>query len=469
MVGIIGYSAYLPAYRIPRDMIAEAWQARSQGGQKLCARFDEDSLTMAATAAADCLTSLGGGEAGVSGLLFATTTAPYLERMNASVIAAICDQGPEIFTADLSASLRAGTSGLAMAFDRVTSCGGAALICAADTREAEPGTGDEQTFSDAAAALTVGDSGVIAELIARASVYDDFFEATRRDRDATVKAFDGKFSLERGYHKSLSAALQAVMKRAGVSAKEIARLVVPSPDKRAHLLLAKKLGFSEAQVQDVYWDDIGQAGCTVPLLLLSAVLEQAKPGELILLGGYGNGADALLFRATQAITSYKPRVGLAAQRGPGMAYHSYNLFRKARDHRLSHDDGLEITNVFYEKEEKETIRLRANECGYCGTRHFPQTKVCAKCERWDAFKEVPMQRTGQVFTYAVDYLAPSPLPPVVMAVVDLHGGGRIYCEVVDTPADQVGIGTPVELVIRRVREGGGLHHYYWKCRVRRER
>lgn len=467
MKGIIGYSAYLPAYRISRDVIAASWQTRSQGGQKLCARFDEDSLTMAATATADCLASLGDGNAGVSGLFFASTTAPYLERMNASIIAAICDHAPGVLTADLCASLRAGTSGLAMAFDRVAGMGGAALICAADTREAEPGTADEQTFGDAAAAVAVGDSGVIAELVGRASVFDDFFETTRRDRDVTVNTFDGKFSLDRGYHKSLGAALQAVMKNAGVSAKEIARLVVPSPDKRSHLLLAKKLGFSDAQVQGTCWEAIGQAGCPLPLLLLGAALDEVKQGELILLGGYGNGADAFLFRATEAIGSYKPRVSLGAQLADGLSYATYNLFRKARKHRNNHDDGLEITNVFYTKEEKETIRLRGNECGHCGTRHFPQTKVCAKCEKWDAFTEVPLQRTGQVFSCAVDHLAPSPLPPVVMAVVDLDGGGRFYGEVVDTPPDKVGIDMPVELVIRRVREGGGLHHYYWKCRSRR--
>ncbi len=467
MVGIIGHSAYLPAYRISRDAIAAAWQARSQGGQKLCARFDEDALTMAATAAADCLASIGDGKPEITGMFFASTTAPYLERMNASVIAAICDRRADLLTADLSSSLRAGTSGLAMAFDRVAGMGGSALVCAADTREAEPGTADEQTFGDAAAAVAVGDSGVIAELVGHASVYDDFFETTRRDRDATVNTFDGKFSLDRGYHKSLGAALQEVMKKAGVSAKEIARLVVPSPDKRSHLLLAKKLGFSDAQVQGTYWDAIGQAGSPLPLLLLGAALDEAKPGELILLGGYGNGADAFLFRATEGIGSYKSRVPLASQLADGLSYPTYSLFRKARAHRIGNDDGLEITNVFYTKEEKETIRLRGSECVHCGTRHFPQTKICAKCEKWDAFTEVPLQRTGQVYTCAVDHLAPSPLPPKVMAVVDLDGGGRFYGEVVDTPADKIRIGTSVELVIRRVREGGGLHHYYWKCRLRR--
>ena len=335
MVGITGHSAYLPAYRISRDAIAAAWQARSQGGQKVCARFDEDSLTMAATAAADCMASLRDGKAGITGLFFASTTAPYLERMNASIIAAICDLGAEAFTADLSASLRAGTSGLALALDRVASEGGTALICAGEAREAEPGTADEQTFADAAAAVAVGDTGVIAELLGRASIYDDFFESTRRDRDATVNTFDGKFSLDRGYHKSLGTALQAVMTRTGVSAKEIARLVVPSPDKRSHLQLAKKLGFADTQVQDVYWDAIGQAGCPTPLLLLSAALEEAKPGELILLGGYGNGADAFLFRATEAIVGYTPCVSLAAQRGAGLNYPTYTLFRKVRSTRIA--------------------------------------------------------------------------------------------------------------------------------------
>lgn len=468
MPGIVAYNAYLPAYRMARGKIAEAWGGRAPAGEKICARFDEDALTMAASATWDCLTALNGkAKADIGSLFFASTTAPYLERQNASIIAALCDLAPTVLTADLAACLRSATTGLVLALDRVRSGGGSAVVCASDTREAEPGSPEEQIFSDAAAAVAVGDSAVIAELVAACGTFDDFFETTRRDRDAVVNSFPGKFSIERGYQRPLGNVLQQALVRAGLAAKDIARLVLPSPDARSHLQLAAKLGFQNTQVQDIAWNDLGLSGCPMPLLLLCATLEEAKPGDYILLGAYGNGADALLFRATHAIASYKPRVSLASQRKSSLAYSTYTLMQKARQYRQAHDDGLEITNIFYAKEEVQNVHLRGSECRHCGTRHFPLTKVCARCEKADALVEVALERSGQVFTFAVDHLAASPFPPVIMAVVDLDGGGRIYSEVVDTTPEQVRIGTPVELVVRRLKEGGGLHHYYWKCRPRR--
>jgi uncharacterized OB-fold protein len=34
----------------------------------------------------------------------------------------------------------------------------------------------------------------------------------------------------------------------------------------------------------------------------------------------------------------------------------------------------------------------------------------------------------------------------------------------DVVEREVRIGMPVELVLRRLRDGGHNHHYYWKCR-----
>ncbi len=89
------------------------------------------------------------------------------------------------------------------AADRVATGEGTAIVVAADAREAEPGSNEELTFSDAAAAIALGSQNVIAELLARATRYDDFFETARRDRDDYVSSFEGKFSVDRGYLRSL--------------------------------------------------------------------------------------------------------------------------------------------------------------------------------------------------------------------------------------------------------------------------
>ena len=200
------------------------------------------------------------------------------------------------------------------------------------------------------------------------------------------------------------------------------------------------------------------------------LFEKAHPGDLILCAGYGNGADAFLFRVTDRMAEFRLRAGIRCPASRmAFRYKSYTLYRKAREYRHSHEDGLEITNIFYNKEEAQTIRLHGSECQSVRHAAFSDgAGVRQMREERHAEAKSPLQRTGQVFTFAVDHLAASPFPPTVMAVVDLDGGGRIYCEVVDIEPDTVQIGMPVELVTRRLREGGGLYHYYWKCRPRRD-
>ncbi len=380
----------------------------------------------------------------------------------------MCDVPAHAFAADFSDSLRAGTSALYAAADRIAVDGGVAVAVAADSREAEPGSTEEMLFGEASAAIALGTENVVAEIIARSTRYDDFFESVRRDRDEYVTLYEGKYSVERGYMHSLRAVLQDVLQRGSISLDQVQKLVVPAIDKRSHLALAEKLGFPADRVQDVRWNDYGNLGCAGPLVLLCDALNSARPGDHILFAGYGNGADAFLIRATDQLPAFQQSTGASASRAAHeIAYKSYTLYRKSRDYRHSHEDGLEITNIFYNKEEVQTVRLHGSECQHCGTRHFPMVRVCARCEKDDQLKPVALERTGTIFTFAVDYLAASPFPPTIMAVVDLNGGGRIYCEVVDTEADAIQIGTPVELVMRRLREGGGLYHYYWKCRPRR--
>jgi 3-hydroxy-3-methylglutaryl CoA synthase len=414
---------------------------------------------MAAAASQDCLKLLPGR---ASGLFFASTTAPYAERLNASLIAAIADLSDECSTADFAGSLRAGVTALRLA--AASAADGPIVVCAADTRDAAPGSDEEQLFADGAGAVAIGRENVIAEVVASVGGNDDFFDAVRRDRDPEVISYSSRFSVERGYQRNLASAIRRILQAANIAPAQVKRLVLNSPDRNSHLHLAKQLGFLPEQVQDIAWQDIGITGCAMPLILLADALESSQPGEYILLAAYGNGADAVLLRTTEAILRYRPRVSVSEQRKDGIPFASYALFRKARTYRRQSEENLEISNIFYAREEAQNIRLHGVECGHCGTRQLPQAHICVHCRKGDTMKEVALQRTGTVFTFAVDQLYPSPFPPTIMAVVDLDGGGRIYCEVVDVKPEDVRIGMRVELTIRRLKEGGGLHHYYWKCR-----
>ena len=71
-------------------------------------------------------------------------------------------------------------------------------------------------------------------------------------------------------------------------------------------------------------------------------------------------------------------------------------------------------------------------------------------------------------TYTVDRLAYSASPPVVFAVVDFDGGGRLPVELTDVDAADVAIGGRVEMTFRRLFTADGIHNYFWKARPVRD-
>jgi len=459
MIGITGHAVYLPRHRIGREKIAAAHGGKPVlEGERTAIGFDEDALTLALEAVQ------GLGLSACGGIYFASTTAPYLERMNAALLAAACDFPEEIAVADFAHSLRAGTVALMAALDRVAVGEQEPIVVvSADTREASPESPEEQWFGDGAAALAVGREHVVAEAKARASVSDDFLDFVRRDKDERVTSFASRFTME-GYCRIVRRAIVRVLEESGLQPSEVTRVILPPMDPRLTVRAAAELGFRAEQVQETFLERVGMIGCATPLFLLSAALERAQPGDRILLVGYGSGADAVLFEVTPLIEDYVVRDPIAEQLRRGLRFPSYERFRKAREYFRHHDEGPVLSNVFYEKEEVRAIRLRGTECGECGLRQFPPTRICQRCQSKTSLREVSLGRRGEVFTYTVDWLTPSPMPPTVLAVVDVEGGGRLYLQMTDVEPSEVRIGMRVRLTLRRLGAGGGLYHYYWKCR-----
>ena len=112
MVGIVSYGAYIPMWRMNRELLG-----KGVSGEKSVAGQDEDSLTMAVAAAIDCLGDF--DRECIDGVLFASTSSPFKEKCMASTIAAVLDFRRDVFTADFANSTRAGTSALKAALGMV--------------------------------------------------------------------------------------------------------------------------------------------------------------------------------------------------------------------------------------------------------------------------------------------------------------------------------------------------------------
>jgi 3-hydroxy-3-methylglutaryl CoA synthase len=113
MAGITSLGAYIPMYRLDRQVIGKMWHAKGSGGEKAVAGYDEDTVTMAVAAAQDCVRRHDRQiDKQADGLYFATTTAPYKEKQSAAIIASVLDLDRRCGTADFTNTLRAGTTAL---------------------------------------------------------------------------------------------------------------------------------------------------------------------------------------------------------------------------------------------------------------------------------------------------------------------------------------------------------------------
>ncbi len=464
MIGITAYSAYVPRFRLDRALIARAWGTSQPAGEIAVANYDEDALTMASEAALACLSDEDGSR--IDGLYFASTSAPYGEKQVASVVATACDLPRRMQTADFGGSVRAGLSALLAAVNAVRA--GAlsdVLVAVADTRLAAPESEMEGLLGDGGAALRIGGDAVLAEVVATASVSEEFTHFWRTDTQRYLQAFPGRFSNTYGYSSDLAEAIRALLAGQHLEPAAVAKLAVYAPDARAAVDLAKTLGLdARKQLVAPPVNSIGSAGVADPLLALGAALDTAAPGDWIVVAAYGEGADAVLLRVTPALAQYRTKASWNQMLHGKLLLSSYEKYLKFRRVVEVDESGEAINNVLEFKELKQDVRLYGSRCPACGTVQFPLAKVCIKCKAREGLSDYKLRKQGSIFTFTVDHLIANIEHPLPMAVVDLDGGGRLYLQVTDFTENEVEIGRPVTLTYRRLHEGGGNHNYFWKAR-----
>lgn len=462
-VGITGIGVHVPRYRLSGETLGGAWGGPGQG-ERAVANHDEDSLTMAAEAGLAALGAAGG--ANLDFVALASTTSPYAEKSAAAVLASVLDCEPSVAVADLGGSLRAGTTGIRLGLDAVRA-GSAreALIAAADMRLAPPGSEIEAVWGDAAAAVRLGTGpGLLARLVGATVHTHEFSDVWRLAGARFPEQGDPTFVRAYGYERLMAEAARRLFAETGVGAREIRRAAVYAPDPRLAGPILRSIGLAEDVLPRVaLLSRVGNTGVASAILALAACLEEAEPGDRILVVGYGAGADALLFEATDAVRRLDRTRGVAAQVAAGRPLRHYGKYLQFR--RLVETDPIRAFTGLpvMEREERQDLRLYGQRCAACEAIQYPRRRVCWRCSGKELV-EHRLSRRGRVFTFTRDHLVPSPDPPTVMVAADLEGGGRFYTQMTDADPDSVTFDVPVELTFRRFHEGGGLANYFWKFR-----
>ena len=477
MIGITGYGGYVPRLRLSRKAMVEAnaWfnpaVAKLAKGERAMCNWDEDSLTMAVEAARDCLA--GGRPGDLEAVYLASTTLPFADRQNAGVLRGALNLDEDLMTMDVTSSQRAGTSGLITALQAVAGHQGSSLFVAADKRRTKAAGTQELLYGDGAAALTLGADGVLAEFVGAHQVALDFVDHYRGRDQAFDYTWEERWLRDEGYAKIVPRAVEALFAETGVGAADVDHFVMPCVMAPLPKRLARQAGIADQAVRETLHLEMGESGAAHPLVMLAHTLQGAKPGQTVLLIGWGQGCDALLFRTTDALGSFAPRRGIAGFLARRRAETNYNKFL-GFNHLIARDTGLRseadrqtALSTLYRKRDMLTAFV-GGKCRVCGTAQFPKSNVCVNpnCGAFHSqddhpFADIP----ATVQSWTADNLTYTPDPPHHFGMVVFDEGGRLMADITDADAGAIEVGMPLRMVFRvkEFDEQRGFTKYFWKA------
>jgi hydroxymethylglutaryl-CoA synthase len=467
MRGIVSSAGYVPYRRLQRAAVAQVFGTGGGKGTRAVASHDEDSTTMGVEAARLALRSA--PAAAPAALWFATATPAYLDKTNASAIHAALRQPTEVPAYDFGGAVRSGAGALRTALG--ANGAGTSLVVLADLRDGLPTSADEAAGGDAAAAFVIADDApgtpVIAEYLGGASVTDEFLDRWRAPGERRSRTWEERFG-ETRYVPLGQQAWEGALKAVGMAAEQVDKVVVTGMHGRATKALGRKLGVGEGVLADDLSASVGQAGSAHVGLALASLVEQAEAGQVVAVIALADGADAMIFRTTEALASWSPSETVADQIAAG-ADLPYGKFLSWR--------GMVITDPPRRPEPGRVSSSAAwrNEewkYGFVGSRdhrseavHLPPARISMNGGAVDDME--PFSRADAVATiatYTIDRLAYSPSPPTVFAILDFDGGGRFPVELTDVDPDAVDIGDRVTMTFRKLYTADGIHDYFWKAR-----
>lgn len=471
--GIVGYGVYIPRYRITRQEIGQAWGGKGGQGTVAVAATDEDVITMGAEAAGNALAPAGADAAGVQALWLATTSAPYAEHSSAGVLREVLGLPETADVGDSSTSPRAAVVAMTAGLDAVASGRlQRALVVGADLRSGTPGTDLEAQFGAGAGALLLGTEGVLAVVEGQASYSAEIMDRWRPAGEEHVEEYEPRFTRSYGFNKHVQQAGKNLLGKLGRSAADYRFIVLQAPDARQSAAVTTALGARAEQViSDRLLLGVGDLGAATVPVGLALALEQAEPGDRILLLSYGSGtADAVSLQATEALPGYR------AQARSGEVYlretRSVDYLTYLKRRGILREPGVAAPMIVPPsspqlwRDQAGLLRLHGNKCKACGYMNFPpsQRKICIRCGGTD-LALTPISRQGRVHTYSVNYYLPAPLEsPTPVIIADLADGTRHRALGTEMSDSDVHVDAEVELVLRKVAEERGLGLYGFKFR-----
>ena len=313
-VGIVGYGAYLPRYRLPGTEVDRIWKDGEGGSpikEKAVPGPDEDTATMSVEAARNALARAGVDPAAIRAVWVGSESHPYAVKPTSTIVAEAIGAVPATQAADWEFACKAGTEAFqaAMAFVG-SSMADYALAIGMDTAQGRPGDELEYTAGAGGAAYLVGPAEEALAVIEGSFSYvtdtPDFFRRPYEHYPQHGSRFTG----EPAYFKHVFAAARQLMESLGSTPADYAAAVFHQPNPKFPERAARTLGFKPEQTRTgLLCPLVGNTYAGSSMLGLTAILDEAKAGDRVLLVSFGSGAgsDAISFRVTDRIEERRDR------------------------------------------------------------------------------------------------------------------------------------------------------------------
>ena len=478
MIGLCSYGGYIPHYRLNRGLIfgAMGWMnpatIANARGEKAVANFDEDSITLAVSAGRAALQDV--APATVESLYFASSTLPYKERLNAAIMAPALGLKDQIRAADFTASLKSGTTALLAALDSVSSDNPRkVLVTAADCRLGKPASPQEMLFGDAAAAFVVGGENVVAEYKGSYSVTYDFGDHFRGANSQFDNQWEDRWIRDLGLDQFIPEVVTGLLEKTGLQMTDFSKVIYPCIYPAARRGIAKKLGITPEMDLDNLQLEVGESGTPHALVMLAKALEDAKPGDKLMVISFGSGCDAICFEVTENIAKLQNGKALSASLADKAELDNYNKMLVWRQimpadfgKRKEVDHWTRYSAMW--RNRKLMLGLEGGKCTQCGTAQIPAQDICVNPECDALHTQEPYSfadRTGHILSFTADNLAASVNPPAVYGQVEFEGGGKFMFDFTDCNLDEVVTEKPVTMSFRRkyYDEKRDISGYFWKA------
>jgi hydroxymethylglutaryl-CoA synthase len=336
-VGIMGYGAYIPRYRLPAREVARVWKADTSGGlpgEKAVAGIDEDVITMSIEAARNALARAAIDPAEIRAVWVGSESHPYAVKPTSTVVAEAIGAVPSTQAADWEFACKAGTEAMQAAIGFVGSgMASYALSIGMDTAQGRPGDALEYTAGAGGAAYLLGPAEEsLATFDASYSFTTDTPDFFRRANEKYPEHGE-RFTGEPAYFKHIMAAAEHLMEATNTRASDYAYAVFHQPNSKFPQRVAKSLGFKPEQIETgLLVPKIGNTYAGSALVGLTAVLDIAQPHDRIFLVSYGSGAgsDAFSLRTTEHLLERRaaaPFTQIYVERRTEIDYATYTRYR----------------------------------------------------------------------------------------------------------------------------------------------